>query len=222
MQDKAQVYHSSAAGQSVISTNKVLRNTYAFLAITIIFSAITATLSVKFQAPPMPWFIHLAVFFGLLWGIHKTKNSGACIPLVFAFTGFLGFALGPMLSMVLSVNPTYIVTSLGLTGLTFFGLSAYALVTRKDFSFLSGFLVVGFFVIMGSILLNIFLQIPALSLAISAVLVLFASAAILWETSNIIHGGETNYVLATVSLYVSIYNLFVSILHLVTAFGGDD
>ncbi|KPK41076.1 MAG: hypothetical protein AMJ69_00195, partial [Gammaproteobacteria bacterium SG8_47] len=138
--------------------------------------------------------------------------------------GLLGFGLGPMLSAYLSLanGPQIIATAFAGTGVIFLGLSGYVLTTRRDFSFLGGFLFVGFLVILGAALLNIFVAIPALSLAISAAIVLIMSGFILYDTSRIIHGGETNYVLATVSLYLNIYNLFISLLHILGALGGDE
>jgi len=167
-----------------------------------------------------PWLIG---FFALLFVVHKTANSAWGLLSVFAFTGFLGYGLGPIMNMYLGLpnGGALVSAALGSTAFAFVGLSAYALVTRKDFSFLSGFLVVGFFVLMGAVLLGLFFDLSAFSTAISAGFVLFAAAAILFQTSAIIHGGETNYILATVTLYVSIYNLLLSLLHIFGVMSDD-
>jgi modulator of FtsH protease len=205
-------------------TSKVLRNTYMLLAMTLTFSAVTAGLSMTLNLPHPGLIITLIGFYGLLFAIHKTRDSVMGLVLTFVLTGFMGFTIGPILSMYLAVpgGGTLVMNAFGLTALTFFGLSGYALTTRKDFSFLSGFLVAGFFVLIGAMLVGFFTNIPGLHLAISAGFVLFSSAAILYQTSAIIHGGERNYVLATITLYVSIYNLFMSLLHLLQAFSGND
>jgi modulator of FtsH protease len=206
-----------------IEINRVLRNTYLLLGLTLAFSSIVTYVAVAAGAPRLGFFPTLIGFFGLLFVVHRLANSAWGLLAVFAFTGFLGYTLGPLLSMYLKLpNGHQLVgQALGLTSGAFIGLSAYALTTRKDFSFLSGFLVTGFFVLMGAILLNYFADISGLSLAISAGIVLFACAAILFETSLIISGGETNYIRATVSLYVSIYNLFTSLLHLLGVASDD-
>ena len=214
---------AAAPGASAVQINRVLRNTYLLLGMTLGFSAVIASVSMTLNLPHpgmIPWLIG---FFALLFVVHKTANSSWGLLSVFAFTGFLGYGLGPILNMYLSLpNGSSIVTSaFGTTAIAFTGLSAYALITRKDFSFLSGFLVVGFFVLMGAVLLGLFLDLSAFSTAISAGSVLFAAAAILWQTSAIIHGGETNYILATVTLYVSIYNLLLSLLHIFGVMGDD-
>lgn len=213
----------SAPRTAAIEINSVLRNTYLLLGMTLAFSAVVAGVSMALNLPHpgfIPWLIG---FFGLLFIVHKTANSSWGLLSVFAFTGFLGYGLGPILNMYLSLpNGGALVSSaLGATAFAFVGLSAYALITRKDFSFLSGFLMVGFFVLMGAVLLGLFFDLSGFQVAISAGFVLFASAAILWQTSAIIHGGETNYILATVTLYVSIYNLLLSLLHIFGAFGDD-
>jgi len=211
---------SASAG---IEVNKVLRNTYMLLGLTLGWSALMAMVAMAMNAPYLGPIVTLVGFFGLLFAIHKTANSGVGLALVFVLTGFMGFTLGPILNYYMSLanGPTLVASALGSTALAFVGLSAYALLTRRDFSFLSGFLVVGFFVIMGAVLASLFFDLSAFHGALSAAIVLFASAAILWQTSAIIHGGETNYVLATVTLYVQIYNLFLSLLHLF-GMGGDD
>ncbi|WP_018691797.1 Bax inhibitor-1/YccA family protein [Algicola sagamiensis] len=208
---------------SIIETNKVLKNTYFLLAMTLAFSAAVAGVSMALNLPHPGIIIMLVGFYGLLFAIHKTANSPLGLVLTFAFTGFLGYTLGPILNMFISNGAgDVIVLALGGTAMTFFGLSAYVLTTKKDMSFLSGMMVAGFVVLLVAVIANLFLQLPALSLAISAMFILFSSAAILYQTSEIIHGGEKNYILATITLYVSIYNIFVSLLNILGAFSGDD
>lgn len=208
---------ASVASAPVIEINRVLRNTYMLLGLTLLFSAIVATVSMIAQAPYLGFLPTIVGFFGLMFAVHKTANSPWGLFWTFAFTGFLGYGLGPILNVYLSLaNGDFIVASaLGTTALAFVGLSAYALVTRKDFSFLSGFLVVGFFVLMGSVLISWLFNLSGIQTAISCGFVLFSCAAILWQTSAIIHGGERNYILATITLYVQIYNLFLSLLHII-------
>nr|WP_024967663.1 FtsH protease modulator YccA [Pantoea sp. IMH] len=198
---------------SLIATHKVLRNTYFLLGLTLAFSALTATLSTVFALPAPGLIIMLVGFYGLMFLTYRLANSPAGILAAFAFTGFLGYSLGPILNSLLSAGMGDVIgLALGGTALVFFCCSAYVLTTRKDMSFLGGMMMAGFVVLLVAVVANIFLQIPALHLAISVMFVLFSSGAILWETSNIIHGGETNYIRATVSLYVSIYNIFISLL----------
>ena len=214
----------SRAPSAVLATNKVIRNTYTLLSMTLLFSAATAGLSVAFNLPHPGLLLTLVGYFGLLFLTHKLRNSAWGLASVFALTGFMGLTLGPIISAYLSIpnGSQLVMTALGGTGAIFLGLSAYALTTRKDFSFMGGFLMVGILVAFLGSLAAIFFSIPAFSLAISGMFVLLMSGLILYETSQLIHGGETNYVMATVSLYVSIYNLFLSLLHLLTAFSGDD
>jgi modulator of FtsH protease len=190
---------------------------------TLAWSAAVAGVATAMNAPYLGPIVTLVGFFGLLFAVHKTANSAWGLLAVFAFTGFLGYSLGPILNMYLGLaNGGAVVTSaLSTTAMAFVGLSAFAVVTKKDFSFLSGFLVVGFFVLMGAVLLSLFFDLSAFHTAISAGFVLFAIAAILWQTSAIVHGGETNYLLATVTLYTSIYNLFLSLLHIFGVMGDD-
>lgn len=207
---------TATAGIAGVEVNKVLRNTYLLLSMTLAFSAVVAGLAMAMNAP-YPGFIPVLIgFFGLLFIVHKTANSPWGLFWVFAFTGFMGYALGPILNLYLSManGGSIVASAMGTTAIAFVGLSAYALITRKDFSFLSGFLVVGFFVLMGAVLLGFFFELSAFQTAISAGFVLFSSAVILWQTSAIIHGGETNYLLATITLYVSIYNILLSLLHI--------
>jgi modulator of FtsH protease len=159
----------------------------------------------------------------MLWFVlPRTANSAAGIPVIFGITGLLGFGLGPVLNYYLSVNPSIVMTAMGGTGAIFLGLSAYALTTRKDFSFLAGFLMVGMFVVLGAALLNIFMGMPALFLMVNVAIIMIMSGFILFETSQIVNGGETNYIMATASLFLSLINLFQALLHLLGAFGGDD
>ncbi|WP_031435712.1 Bax inhibitor-1/YccA family protein [Methylomarinum vadi] len=211
--------------ESILATNKMLKNTYLLLSMTLLFSAAMAGVSMVLNLPHPGMIITLVGYFGLLFLTHKFSNSALGLVFVFALTGFMGMTLGPILNMYLHVfsnGHELIMTALGGTGVIFLGLSAYALTTRKDFSFIAGFLMVGILVAFIAGLAAVFFSIPALSLAVSAMFVLLMSGLILFETSAIIHGGETNYILATVSLYVSIYNLFLSLLQLLAAFGGDD
>ena len=211
--------------ESVLATNKVLRNTYLLLGMTFLFSALTAYLSAASGARPLNPILMIVGVYGLMFLTQSLKNSVWGLVSVFAFTGFLGYTLGPLLSHYMtrfSNGPQLIGTALGGTGVIFFSLSAYTLTTRKDFSFLGGFLFVGMMVAILGMIAGIFFQIPALQLAISAAFVLISSGLILFQTSEIIHGGETNYISATVGLFVSIYNLFVSLLQLLGAFSGRD
>lgn len=210
--------------ESALQTNKLLRNTYALLALTLGFSAVTAGMSMAFNLPHPGIILTLIGYFGLLFLTAKLRNSVWGIASVFALTGFMGFTLGPIISAYLSLpNGSQIVMqALGGTGIIFLALSAYAIKSEKDFSFMGGFLFVGILVAFLAGLAAIFFQMPGLSLAVSAMFVLLMSGLILYQTSEIIHGGETNYIMATVTLYVSIYNLFTSLLHLLGAFSGND
>ncbi|MEG9498308.1 Bax inhibitor-1 family protein [Mannheimia indoligenes] len=215
--------HSYSTSESLISTHKVLRNTYMLLAMTLTFSAVVAFVAMQMNAPAMPWWGLLIGFYGLLFLTNATSNSSAGILSVFALTGFLGYTLGPILNRYIGAGLGDIVAlAFGATALVFFACSAYVLTTKKDMSFLSGMMVALFVVLLVGIIANIFLAIPALGLALSSLFVIFSSGAILLATSNIIHGGETNYIRATVDLYVSIYNLFVSFLQIFGVLGSDD
>ena len=210
---------------AVFATNKVIKNTYILLSMTLLFSALTAGLSMMLNWPHPGVVVTLVGYFGLLYLTSKFANSGLGLVFVFALTGFMGITLGPIISYYLTALPNgdqVVMTALGGTGAIFLGLSGYALVSRKDFSFMGGFVMVGILVAFLAGLGAIFFEIPGLSLAVSAMFVMLMSALILYQTSAIIHGGETNYILATVTLYISIYNLFTALLHLLGAFGGDD
>ncbi|MDH5444000.1 MAG: Bax inhibitor-1/YccA family protein [Gammaproteobacteria bacterium] len=203
--------------QSVIlSTNKVIRNTYTLLSMTLLFSAVTAAISMSLKLPHPGILLSLVGFFGLLFLTTKFRDSAVGLGFVFALTGFMGYTLGPILNTYLAMNngSQIVMTAMGATGAIFLGLSIYALTTRKDFSFMGGFLMVGIIVAFLAGLGAVFFEMPGLSLAVSAMFVMLMAGLILYETSNIIHGGETNYIMATVTLYVSIFNLFTSLLHL--------
>lgn len=209
--------------ESILQTNKVIRNTYILLSMTLVFSAITAFFGVVSQAGyGMALGADIVAIIMLWFVLPRTANSASGIPVIFAITGLLGYGLGPILSYYLSVNPQIVMTALGGTGAIFLALSGYALTTRKDFSFMGGFLMVGMFVVLGASLLNIFFGWPALFLAVNAGIIMVMSGFILYETSSIVHGGETNYIMATASLFLSILNLFQALLHILGAFSGDD
>jgi len=213
------------ASESTLATNKVLRNTYMLLSMTLLFSAMTAGLAVMMNMPPLGMIVTMVGYFSLLFLTTRFSNSGLGIVFVFALTGFMGLTLGPIISQYLAAfsnGHQLVMTALGGTGAIFIGLSFYALTTRKDFSFLGGFLMVGILVAFLAGIGAMVFSIPALSLAVSAMFILLMSGMILYQTSEIIHGGETNYILATVSLYVSIYNLFLSLLQILGVFGGND
>jgi modulator of FtsH protease len=211
----------SASNQSTMSINKVLRNTYSLLAMTLTFSAVTAFISFQINLGTIGYFGFLIAGFISLFIVHKKADTASGLFWTFVFTGCMGMALGPILTHYLAMsNGTEIVMqALGGTALIFFGLSAYALTTKKDFSFMNGFLFVGMMVVVVAMIANIFLNIPAMSLAISAAVVMLMSGFILFDTSRIINGGETNYIRATVSLYLNIYNIFI---HLLALLGFSD
>ncbi|BCX89172.1 modulator of FtsH protease [Methylomarinovum tepidoasis] len=209
----------------VLQTNKVLRNTYALLAMTLLFSAFTAWLSMALNLPHPGLIVTLVGYFGLLFLTQKFSNSAWGLLFVFLLTGFMGMTLGPILSLYLKFIPNghqIVMMALGGTGLIFLGMSGYALVSRRDFSFLGGFLFAGILVAFLAGLGAIFFQLPGLALAVSAMFMVLMAGLILFETSQIVHGGETNYILATVTLYVAIYNLFTSLLHILGFLAGDE
>ncbi|MBP7712497.1 MAG: Bax inhibitor-1/YccA family protein [Gammaproteobacteria bacterium] len=211
--------------ESVLETNKVLRNTYLLLAMTLLFSALTAGVAMATRMPHPGLLVTLGGYFLLLFLTNKFRNSSLGLLFVFALTGFMGLTLGPILNHYMTALPNgsqVVAMALAGTGVIFIAMSAYALSSRKDFSFLGGFLMAGILVAFLAGLAAILFGLSGLSLAVSAIFVLLMSGLILWETSTIIHGGETNYVSATVTLYVSIYNLFSSLLHLLGVFGGDE
>ncbi len=208
----------------ILATNAVVRNTYMLLAMTLLFSAATAGASLALNLPHPGLLLTLAGYFGLLFATARFRNSSLGLVFVFALTGFLGYTLGPILNAYLAMaNGSQIVmTAMAGTGVIFMGLSGYALVSRKDFSFMGGFLMVGILVGFLAGLGAAIFEMPALSLAVSAMFFLLMAGLILYETSNIIHGGETNYIMATVTLYVSIFNLFTSLLHLLGFMNAEE
>ncbi len=210
---------------SILATNKVLKNTYLLLSMTLLFSAATAGLAMTLNLAPFGMLVTFVGFYGLLFLTTKFSNSALGLVFVFALTGFMGLTLGPIISMYLHAftnGHELVIMALGGTGAIFLGLSAYALTTRKDFSYLGGFLMVGILVAFLAGIGAIVFAIPALSLAVSAMFILLMSGMILLQTSQIINGGETNYILATISLYVSIYNLFLSLLQILGVFNGRE
>ena len=214
----------TTTGGSALATNKVLRNTYALLAMTLLFSATMAGTAMAINAPPMHWLLVLGGYFGLLFLTTALRNSIWGLASVFALTGFMGFTLGPIISLYLTAfsnGAELVMMALGGTGLIFLGLSAYALTTQRDFSFMRGFIFAGVLVAFAGSIIAILFSIPALSLAVSAAFVVLMSALILYQTGEIINGGETNYIMATITLYVTIYNLFLSLLQLLSAFAGE-
>ena len=207
-----------------LATNRVLRNTYQLLSMTLLFSALTAGISMKLNLPHPGLLLTLGGYFGLLFLTTKFRHRDLGIAFVFALTGFMGYTLGPILNAYLALaNGTQLVmTAMGATAAIFLSLSTYVRITRKDFSFMGGFLLAGIIVAFVAGLSAIFFEVPGLSLVVSSVFVMLMAGLILFQTSSIIHGGETNYIMATVTLYVSIFNLFTSLLHLLGFMGGDD
>jgi modulator of FtsH protease len=218
-------YSVVRTGAGALATNKVVKNTFALLSMTLLFSAFVAWVSMKLGLPHPGVLITLGGYFGLLFLTHRLANSAWGLLAVFALTGFMGLTLGPIISNYLTAfqnGHQLVMLALGGTGIIFLGLAGYAMTTRKDFSFMAGFLMVGVLVaFLGSIAAVIF-SIPALALAVSVMFVLLMSGMILYQVSELVHGGETNYILATVGLYVSIYNLFLSLLQLLGVFSGDE
>jgi modulator of FtsH protease len=217
--------NTTAGSQSaVLASNKVIRNTYTLLSMTLLFSALTAGVSMVLNLPHPGLLLTLGGYFGLLFATTRFRDSGLGIAFVFALTGFMGYTLGPILNAYLALpnGGQVVMTALGATGAIFLGLSGYALTTRKDFSFMGGFLMVGILVAFLAGLGAVFFQMPGLSLAVSSMFVLLMAGLILYQTSSIIHGGETNYIMATVTLYVSIFNLFTSLLHLMGFMSGEE
>jgi modulator of FtsH protease len=215
---------TASAHTGELADNRVLRNTYLLLSMTLLFSAAMAGVSMALQLPHPGLLLTLLGYFGLLFATAKFRDSGLGLVFVFALTGFMGLTLGPILSAYLSMpgGGQVVMNAMAATGIIFLSLSAYVLTTRKDFSFMGGFLMVGILLAFLAGLGAIFFEIPALSLAVSSMFVLLMAGLILYETSNIIHGGETNYIMATTTLFVSIFNLFTSLLHLLGFMGGED
>ncbi|PWI34186.1 FtsH protease modulator YccA [Vibrio albus] len=208
--------------QGVMQTNKVLRNTYFLLSMTLLWSAVVAGFSMAMNLPRPGLIIMLVGFYGLLFLVEKNRNNSMGLVFTFLFTGFLGYTIGPILSMYIGAGMGDVVmTALGGTALAFLGASTYALTTKRDLSFLNGIMMAGFVVILVAMVANIFLQMPALYLAMSGMFILFSTGAILLTTQQIVRGGETNYISATITLYVSIYNLFISLLSILGVMNDD-
>jgi modulator of FtsH protease len=219
------IYAVARPEVSVLATNKLIRNTYLLLSMTLLFSALTAGVSLAMGFPYPGILVTLGGYFGLLFLTTHLRNSVWGLASVFALTGFMGLTLGPMLNAYIQAfanGGQLVMTALGGTGVIFLGLSGYALTTRKDFSFMGGFVMVGVMVAFLAGIGALIFSLPALSLAVSAMFIMLMAAYILYQTSEMIHGGESNYIMATVGLYVSIYNLFTSLLHLLGAFSGED
>lgn len=212
----------SSSALEFVRGHRVLRNTYALLSLTLLFSAGVAAASMAWKLPAPGIILTLVGYFGLLFAVYKAKDSVWALPAVFALTGFMGYTLGPLLARVMALpgGAQTITLALAATGATFLAMSTWALVSKRDFSFMGGFLFAGMVVAILAGLGAVFFEMPGLALAVSAMVALLSSALILFETSRIVNGGETNYVLATVGLYVSLYNLFSSLLALF-GFGGS-
>ena len=208
-----------------VAVNRVLRNTYILLSMALLFCAVTAGVSVYMNWPHPGLILTLVGYFGLLFLTTRFRNSILGLVFVFALTGFMGITLGPIISYYLTAFPNgseIVMTAFGGTGLIFLGLSAYALTTRKNFAFIGGMLFAGILAAFIMSLAAIFFNLPALSIAVSGMFILLMSGLILYQTSAIVHGGETNYIMATVTLFISIYNLFLSLIHILGIFGGRE
>jgi modulator of FtsH protease len=207
-----------------LEANKVLKNTYLLLSATLAFSAVMAMVSMAINVPPMAYIISLIASMVLgIFVLPKAANSSAGIGVIFLITGLLGFGLGSILNiyMAMSNGPQVVATALGGTGIIFLGLSGYALTSKKDFSFLGGFLFAGMMVVLLAIIASLFIQMPALSLTISAAVIMLMSGFILFDTSRIINGGETNYIMATYGIFLSVFNIFISLLNILGIMGDD-
>lgn len=216
---------SARSSEAALATNKLIRNTYTLLSMTLLFSAVTAGISMFVQVNPMLSNVAAIVAMLLIWfALPRTANSTTGLAVVFAITGLLGFALGPILNMYLALSngSELIGMAMGGTGVIFLTLSGYALTTRKNFSFMGGFLATGIIVALLAMLANLFLAIPALSLAVSAAVIMLMSGFILYNTSSMIHEPNGNYLLMTVSLYLNIFNIFINLLNLLAALSGRD
>ena len=213
----------STARTSALATNKVLRNTYWLLGATLAFSAAMAGVSMALNLPPFG-LVTLLIYFGLLFAVHKTQNSAWGLVWTFALTGFLGLTLGPILELYIKAVPNgsqLVMTALGTTAVAFLGLSAYAIKSEKDFSFMGGFLTIGVISAFVLGLIAYFFELSTLSLVASGMFVIVSGGLMLWQTSQIVRGGETNYIMATITLYVSLYNMFLRLLHLLGAASDD-
>ena len=220
-----QQYAVARPAPSVLATNKLIRNTYILLSLTLLFTALMAGVSIVLNLPSMGLLITLGGYFGLLFLTSALRNSAWGLAAIFALTGFMGLTLGPFLNaymQIFSNGGQLVMLAFGGTGVIFLGLSGYALTTRKDFSFMGGFLMVGILVAFLMGICAVLFSMPAMAMAVSAVFILLMSGLILYQTSEMIHGGETNYIMATITLYVAIYNLFTSLLHLLAMFAGQE
>jgi modulator of FtsH protease len=213
---------NAASQSSAIEINKVLKNTYMLLSMTLVFSTVTAVISMAMNLSHMVALVMMLGAFGVMFIVNKKAEESSGIFWIFAFTGLMGASLGPMLNYYAAIDPSLIMQALGGTALIFFALSGYALTSKKDFSFMGGFLMVGLLVVIIAGIANLFFQVPAVSLALSAAIIMIMSGLILFDTGRIINGGERNYIRATLSLYLSVYNIFTSLLHLLGVFGSDD
>jgi len=213
---------NAASQSSAIEINKVLKNTYMLLSMTLVFSTVTAVISMAMNLSHMVALVMMLGAFGVMFVVNKKAEQSSGVFWLFAFTGLMGASLGPMLNYYAAIDPSLIMQALGGTALIFFALSGYALTSKKDFSFMGGFLMVGLLVVIIAGIANLFFQVPAVSLALSAAIIMIMSGLILFDTGRIINGGERNYIRATLSLYLSVYNIFTSLLHLLGVFGSDD
>ncbi len=218
-------YSVQTANAATLTTNKLIKNTYTLLSVTLFFSAVMAAVSVVTNMPPMTYLLGIGGAFILMFFVlPKMANKASGLWVVFAITGLMGFALGPLLTMYLAMpnGPQLIGTAFGGTGVIFLGLSGYALTTRKNFNFMGGFLIAGLLMVILLMLANIFLAIPALSLALSAVIIMLMSGFILYDTSRMVNEPNGNYLMMTVSLYINMFNIFVHLLAILGFSGGDD
>ncbi len=219
---------NTQAQGAVRDTNKMIRNTYMLLAMTMVFSTVTAVISMAINPPFIVYLGSIIVSFIMLFVINKKQNTAAALPLTFLFTGLMGFGLGPILNSYLALpnGGQIVATALGMTAVTFFGLTGYVMSSRRDFSFMGGFLAAGSIVLIVAMLAMFILplfgvDVSGMQLAFSAAVVFLMAGFLLYDTSNIINGTYTNYIMATVGLYLNIYNLFVHLLSLVGAFNDD-
>jgi len=214
----------SRVSDATMVTNTVLRNTFILLGLSFVFSSLMGAWAISMHVGPMSPLLVLVGYLGLFFLTNALRNSAAGILAVFALTGFLGFTAGPLVGMYLTAYSNgmqLVTTALGGTGVIFFGLATYAMTTRKDFSYLAGFLMVGMIVLMLAVIANLFLTIPAFSLMVSAFIIMLMSGFILFDLSLIINGGQRNYILATVSIFASLFNIFLNLLQLLAAFAGN-
>ncbi|KDN30132.1 Bax inhibitor-1/YccA family protein [Vibrio fortis] len=217
------MFSRTASQESALQTNKVLRNTYALLSMTLLWSAVVAGISMAMNLPRPGLIIMLVGFYGLLFLTEKNRDNSMGLVFTFLFTGFLGYTIGPLLNAYIGAGMGDVVlTALGGTALSFMAASAYALTTKRDLSMMGGLMLSLFVVLVVGMIASIFIQSTILHLALSSLFIVFSTMAILMTTQGIIRGGETNYISATVTLYVSIYNIFISLLSILGIMGNDD